>query len=60
MNKYLGFGGVLYAGVGTFLGLAVYLRGNESAYTNDLPWYEALEVALTWPWELLKFFGLAV
>ena len=58
MSKFFAFGGVLYVGVGTFLGLAVYLRGNDSAYTNDQNWHDAFELALTWPWYVLKFIGL--
>ena len=58
MNKFLAFGGVLYAGVGSFLAVAIYLRGSDSAYTSELSWTEALEAGLTWPWQVLKFVTL--
>jgi hypothetical protein len=58
MNKYFVFGGVLYTGVGAFLTLAIYLRGNDSAYTSEQNWYEALEVGLIWPWYMLKYMGI--
>ena len=58
MNKYFVFGGVLYTGVGAFLALAIYLRGNDSAYTSEQNWYEALEVGLIWPWHMLKYMGI--
>ena len=58
MNKYFAFGSVLYVGVGTFLALALYLRGSDSAYTSEQNWYEALEMGLIWPWHVLKYMGL--
>ena len=58
MNKYFAFGGVVYAGIAVFLTLAIYLRGSDSAYTNDQNWYEALEVGLVWPWYVLRFMGV--
>jgi hypothetical protein len=50
MKKFFALGGVLYVGIGAFLTLAIYLRGSDSAYTSDQPWFEALEVGLVWPW----------
>jgi hypothetical protein len=41
MKKIFAFGGVLYVGIGAFLTLAIYLRGSDSAYTSDQPWFEA-------------------
>ncbi len=58
MNKYFILGGVLYAGVGSFLTLVIYLRGNDSAYTSDQNWFDALEVGLIWPWHVLKSMGI--
>lgn len=58
MKKYFVFAGLLYVGVGSFLTFAVYLRGNDSAYTSEQNWHEAFEVGLTWPWHVLKFVGL--
>ena len=58
MKRCFAFGGVLYAGVGLFLFLAVYLRGNDSAYTSQQNWSDALEVGLTWPWHVLQYFGI--
>jgi hypothetical protein len=58
MNKYFILGGVLYAGVGSFLTLAVYLRGNDSAYTSEQNWFDALEVGLIWPWHVLTYIGI--
>jgi hypothetical protein len=50
--------GVLYAGVGSFLFLAIYLRGSDSAYTTDQSWVDAFEAGLTWPWHLLQSLGI--
>lgn len=58
MGRYFAFGGLLYAGIGSFLFLAIYLRGNDSAYTTDQNWYDAFEVALIWPWRLLQGMGI--
>ncbi len=58
MKKYLVFGGVLYAGVGTFIALVVFLRGNDSAYTSNQNWSDALEMGLIWPWRVLKSMGI--
>ena len=58
MRKYFVFAGLLYVVLGTFLTFTIYLRGNDSAYTSQQNWYEALEVGLTWPWHVLKFVGL--
>ncbi len=57
-NKFFILGGVLYAGVGSFLTLAVYLRGNDSAYTSEQNWFDALEMGLIWPWHVLKYIGI--
>ena len=57
MKRYLTFAGILYAGVGTFLALAVYFRGNDSAYTSNQNWSDALVVGLTWPWQVLQHLG---
>lgn len=58
MNKFFAFGGVLYVGIGGVLALALYLRGNDSAYTSEQNWYEALEVGFIWPWHVLKYMGV--
>ncbi len=58
MSKIFILGGVLYAGVGSFLTLAVYFRGNDSAYTSDQNGFDALEVGLIWPWHVLKAIGI--
>lgn len=58
MKKFFALGGVLYVGIGAFLTLAIYLRGSDSAYTSDQPWFEALEVGLVWPWHVLKHLGV--
>ena len=58
MKKLLAFAGVLYVGIGAFLAVTIYLRGNTSAYTKDQNWYDALEVGLVWPWHVLKYLGV--
>jgi len=58
MKRCFAFGGILYAGIGTFLFLTVYLRGNDSAYTTDQSWSDALVVGLTWPWQVLQYMGV--
>lgn len=58
MKRFFIFGGIIYTGIGSFLTLAVYLRGNDSAYTSDQNWSDALVVGLTWPWQLLQHIGV--
>ena len=58
MKRCFVFGGILYTGIGSFLTLAVYLRGNDSAYTTDQNWSDASVVGLTWPWQLLQYMGV--
>ena len=58
MKKLFTFAAVLYAGIGSFLAVAIYLRGSDSAYTSEQNWSKALEVGLTWPWQVLKFMGV--
>ena len=58
VKKYFALAGVLYAGVGSFITLVVYLRGNDSAYTTGQNWYDAFELGLTWPWQVLKYVGI--
>lgn len=58
MKRFFVLGCVLYAGIGSFLSLAVYMRGSDSAYTADQNWFDALEVGLTWPWKLLQYMGI--
>ena len=58
MKRCFALGGILYAGIGSFLSLAVYLRGNDSAYTTDQNWSDALVVGLTWPWHVLQYMGV--
>lgn len=58
MGRIFAFAGVLYAGVGTFLFVVVYLRGNNSAYTTDQSWSEAFQLGLTWPWHVLQSLGI--
>lgn len=48
----------MYTGIGSFLTLAVFLRGNDSAYTSEQNWSDALVVGLTWPWQLLQYMGI--
>ena len=58
MRQYLAFGGVVYLGIGLFLFLAVYVRGNDSAYTSQQHWSDAFEVGVMWPWKLLQGLGI--
>lgn len=58
MQKFLGIGGLVYAGVAGFITTGHYLHGNNSAYTANVTLAEAMGLGLTWPWQLLQAVGV--
>ena len=58
MRKYLGFGGLVYLFVATFITTGHYLQGNSSAYSNNVSLVEAMALGLSWPWHLLQVVGV--
>ena len=58
MRKYLAFGGIIYAGVATFITTGSYLRGSNSAYSSHVTLVDAMEIGLSWPWQLLQVAGV--
>ncbi len=58
MQKYFVFGGVIYAGVATFITTGYYLQGSNSAYSSHVTLVDAMEVGLSWPWQLLQVAGI--
>ena len=58
MRKIFVFVGFIYAGVAAFITTGYYLKAGNSAYSSHVTLVDAMEMGLSWPWQLLQVAGV--
>jgi len=58
MRKVFVVGGFIYSGVAAFITTGYYLKGGDNAYSTNVTLMDAVEMGLSWPWQLLQVAGI--